>query len=187
MFARRFFSCLVISRTGVPAASLRSDASSTLRIADAPPTVATRVPRPVWLRTDGAGLGLYRGGSIKPERRVNHDELQRTLGGPVVFGAPLRRGPRSWFRISTEGHLWCAECTRTFPNGLSRQLEHGAACAYADCDAPMDTRIHFWSDVRALHPNYPEHPNMAVQYVCPPWSQPYKYPGSTTRRLTSRS
>jgi hypothetical protein len=118
---------------------------------------------------------------------VNRDQLQLTLGGPVLFGTPRRAGigGRPWKRA--EAHLWCAECTRTFPNGVARLLEHGPACPYADCDGVIATRAYRWSEVRALHPNYPQHPNMAVQYVCPPWSKPYRYPGSAPRVLDSTS
>jgi hypothetical protein len=108
---------------------------------------------------------------------MDHEQLQRTLGGPVVFGAPQKAtlGHRFWKRA--EANLWCAQCTRVFPNGLLRIVEDRATCPYADCTGVFATQVRFWSEVRALHPNYPEHPNMAVQYVCPPWSKAYRHPG----------
>ncbi|MCC2658612.1 MAG: hypothetical protein K0Q76_3720 [Panacagrimonas sp.] len=109
---------------------------------------------------------------------MNNDQLQQTLGGPVVFGTPRRMGIRGRFWKSAEAHLWCADCTRTFPNGVARLVESRPACPYADCESFIGTRAYLWSEVRARHPLYPQHPNMAVQYACPPWSKPYQYPGS---------
>lgn len=110
---------------------------------------------------------------------MNNEQLQQMLGGPVVFGKPLGFGSRLAFWKANEAHLWCAQCTRTFPNGLVRFIQRRPTCAYADCDGTFDQQIHRWSEVRSLKPNYPEHPNMAVQYGCPPWSKPYRHPGST--------
>lgn len=116
---------------------------------------------------------------------MNNEQLQQTLGGPVVFGKPRRGGDRIGFWKAADADLWCAQCTRTFPNGLVRFIERRRTCAYADCDAAFDTQIRPWSEVRSLNPTYPEHPTMAVQYGCPPWSQPYRCPGSAPTTVQS--
>lgn len=118
---------------------------------------------------------------------MTNEQLQEMLGGPVIFGKPLRIGPRGWLWRRSEAHLWCADCTRTFPNGLVRLLERRPTCPYADCRGAISSRAHAWSAVRAEHPNYPLHPNMWVQYVCPPWSKPYRHPGSSRASTAAAS
>lgn len=114
---------------------------------------------------------------------MNDEQLQQTLGGPVMFGKPRREGHRWGFWKAAEAHLWCARCTRTFPNGVVRFVERRPTCAYADCNGAFDTQIHPWSEVRSLNPRYPEHPTMSVQYGCPPWSEPYRHPGSVSAHV----
>lgn len=117
---------------------------------------------------------------------MNDDQLQQMLGGPVRFGKPLRVQDHRWYsRAKVERHLWCATCTRTFPNGLVREHHGRATCPYVDCPGEIGSQAHAWSSVRSRHPNYPQHPNMWVQYVCPPWSTPYRHPGSTAQMTTA--
>lgn len=68
---------------------------------------------------------------------MDRAQLQDTPGGPVLFGKPLRMKPRRWVREAAEAHLWCARCTRTFPNGLQRRGEQRPTCPYADCNGDL--------------------------------------------------
>lgn len=99
---------------------------------------------------------------------MNRSQLQDMLGGPVLIGPARRANGIARFWRSAGPHLWCALCTRTFPNGVHRLVGAGKTCPYADCSADIDSQAHAWTEIRRRHPDYPAAPWMAVQYASEP-------------------
>jgi hypothetical protein len=89
--------------------------------------------------------------------------METTFGGPVVFGRPTRSKGIGFWR-SPEKHLWCAACTRTYPNGIYRSLAGRKTCPYVDCEGDADAKSCGWSLVKRQRPDYPITPWMAIQY-----------------------
>ncbi|MBL6752473.1 MAG: hypothetical protein ISP90_18285 [Nevskia sp.] len=100
---------------------------------------------------------------------MNHDQMEKILGGPAVAGRPGKSAASSWWRPNRERHLWCTHCSRTCPNGTYRCLAGRKVCPYADCAAEVAPNARAWSLVRAAQPNYPQVPWMGVQY---PYNRP---------------
>ncbi len=95
---------------------------------------------------------------------MNRSQLQDMLGGPLTFGRARKSpGIASFFRAA-EPHLWCAMCTRTFPNGVHRLVGDSTICPYRGCTGNIATQSFEWRHVRDQHPNYPATPSMSVQY-----------------------
>jgi hypothetical protein len=95
---------------------------------------------------------------------MNRSQMETTFGGPVIFGRPRRPTGLGRFWHSPEKHLWCASCTRTYPNGIHRSVAGRKTCPYVDCDGEVDGRGYGWSVIKHQRPNYPITPWMAVQY-----------------------
>ena len=95
---------------------------------------------------------------------MNRNQMEKTFGGPVVFGRARNSSRLAWFWRSGEKHLWCAACARSFPNGVHRCVEGTKTCPYADCDGDLASGARDWSSVRQRHPNYPTVPWMSVRY-----------------------
>lgn len=106
---------------------------------------------------------------LRTTRFMNRDQMEKTFGGPVVFGRATKSARSTWFWPASAPHLHCSSCLRSFPNGIYRQLGGFNKCPYADCDAAWPSETQDWSTVRLEHPNCPAVPWMAVQY-------PYKKP-----------
>lgn len=95
---------------------------------------------------------------------MDQSQMEKTFGGPVVFGRARRSGKSGWLLRTTEKHLWCSLCSRTFANGIYRRVAGDQICPYADCGADVARDAREWSSVRRDHPNYPAAPWTAVQY-----------------------
>ncbi len=95
---------------------------------------------------------------------MNHDQMERSLGGPVVVGRARRPAGSRWWQRSFDKHLWCGRCTRAFPNGTYRLFGRGKTCPYADCEADIARDALEWSQLRCEHPGYPVTPWLGIQY-----------------------
>ena len=90
--------------------------------------------------------------------------MERTFGGPIVFGRPRKSANAAWFQLGREAYLWCGLCSRTFPNGTCRIVDGVACCPYADCSGVIAEDASDWSSIRREHPNYPAAPWLSIQY-----------------------
>jgi len=95
---------------------------------------------------------------------MNRQQLERTLGGPVVWGHRRWVTRSGWrWRIS-DRYLRCDVCARIFPNGAYRRVNDVNECPYLGCPGQLPRDAREWRSVRLQHPEYPQVPWMGIQY-----------------------
>lgn len=72
--------------------------------------------------------------------------------------------------------VWCLHCERCYPSNQFRKVKPDRQmrnmgftddlemCHYPDCDGDHMFDGHSWEGIRAIHPDYPEVPEMGVVY-----------------------